>query len=229
MIGDGPEEQALRQGFDRCVPPDRIEFAGRLSNDETLERFAGADALILTSTFEGLPVAMLEAMGHGLVPVVTRIDSGVGDIIRNGENGFAVPIGDIDGFAAAFGQLADPARRAALRQAAFDTIAEGPYSIDHAVRRYLEIIEGAVAAVSEGRFIRPKPIRPGSWTEDYLVPPELQIAPDEYYDLKFKSDWQAERIRALEAQLYGRTSEGPIPLWKRIWRVFYRLGRRVLG
>jgi hypothetical protein len=224
LIGSGPEEAALKAGFADLVAQGQAEFAGRLGNEETLARFQECDALILTSAFEGLPVAMLEGMGHGLVPIVTRIESGVDDLVRDGENGLTVPVGDIDGFVAAIGRVCDAEFRASLRRAAFDTIAEGPYSIDHAVREYLRIFEAAAAARDEGSFKRPKPVRPRAWTGNYIVPPELQIAPDAYYDLKWLSEWQAERIRTLEAQLNQRPVAPGTDLspnyWRRVWSSF---------
>ena len=50
------------------------------------------------SDYEGLPVALLEAMGNGLAPVVSRIASGNTELIKNEENGYLVEVGDIEGF-----------------------------------------------------------------------------------------------------------------------------------
>jgi glycosyltransferase involved in cell wall biosynthesis len=49
-----------------------------------------ANVLVLLSDYEGLPIAMLEAMACGLVPVCLRIRSGVGQLIEHGRTGFFV-------------------------------------------------------------------------------------------------------------------------------------------
>lgn len=55
-----------------------------------------ADVLLLASRLEGFSVSMLEAMAAGCIPVVTRIDSGVAEIVRDWHNGLTFPVGDVD-------------------------------------------------------------------------------------------------------------------------------------
>jgi len=62
-----------------------VFFLGGKSNIQ--EYMANADALVLSSFFEGLPIVVLEAMSIGL-PVITTPAGGVRDIISNGINGF---------------------------------------------------------------------------------------------------------------------------------------------
>lgn len=56
------------------------------------------DIFALSSDYEGFPYVLLEAMAEGLPLVATRV-GGTELAIREGENGFVVPIGDIQGFA----------------------------------------------------------------------------------------------------------------------------------
>lgn len=53
------------------------------------EIFSSTDIFILTSLWEGLPRALVEAMASNTIPVCYKTD-GVRDIIKNGENGFVV-------------------------------------------------------------------------------------------------------------------------------------------
>ena len=50
---------------------------------------------MLFSEYEGTSISMLEAMAEGCVPVITRV-SGAETVIRDGENGFCVNIGDME-------------------------------------------------------------------------------------------------------------------------------------
>ena len=52
-----------------------------------LEYLKAADAFALTSSFEGLPISLIEAMGVGLVPICTPV-GGIVNLINDGVNGF---------------------------------------------------------------------------------------------------------------------------------------------
>lgn len=63
VIGDGPLLESLR-GLARDLKlGDRVEFLGKISHTNTLERLWDADGFISMSQAEGLPLAPLEAMG----------------------------------------------------------------------------------------------------------------------------------------------------------------------
>lgn len=93
---------------------DRVRFAGRVSEKELNDAYAGADLFVLPSehegtAFEGLGLVYLEAMAYGL-PVIGCLDSGATDVIKDGENGFLVPPGDAVKLADAMRRvLSDPA------------------------------------------------------------------------------------------------------------------------
>ena len=54
-----------------------------------------ADAFILPSYNEGLPISVLEAMSYSL-PVISTTVGGIPEILKNGENGFIMEPGDKD-------------------------------------------------------------------------------------------------------------------------------------
>jgi glycosyltransferase involved in cell wall biosynthesis len=90
---------------------DRVEFLGRVPEEELRRRYAEADLFVLPSehvgaAFEGLGLVYLEALSRGL-PVVGCRDSGAEDVIRHGENGFLVPPGDVETLAEAVRQALD--------------------------------------------------------------------------------------------------------------------------
>jgi glycosyltransferase involved in cell wall biosynthesis len=135
MIGDGPDAPRLAEAFRETKGGEQVRWWGWLAPAEVRARLVRLDALVLVSDVEGLPLALLEAMGHGVVPVVTRIPSGNSEIVRDGENGFLAPVGDMAAFAARLAEMhGDPALLARLRRAAWETT-EG-YSIERMASAY---------------------------------------------------------------------------------------------
>ena len=63
-------------------------FYGNIKDADKMEEiYRSTDVLLLTSAYEGLPIAVMEMMAHGKVVVSTAVD-GIPDYITNGENGF---------------------------------------------------------------------------------------------------------------------------------------------
>src|SRR5206468_7422408 len=71
MVGDGPDDEILRQKVSELNLNDIIELPGKLS--DTFSAYKRIDIFLLTSDFEGLPLALLEAMSCGCVPVVSNV------------------------------------------------------------------------------------------------------------------------------------------------------------
>lgn len=74
-----------------------IRLCGRTNDmhSELMKR----DAFIMSSDYEGMPNALAEAMATGLVCISTDCKTGPRDLIKIGENGFLVPVGDVDALA----------------------------------------------------------------------------------------------------------------------------------
>ena len=105
VAGEGPLSGAVAERAGPAVRP-----LGFRSDSDAL--LAAADLLVLPSEREGLPLSVLEAMAHGR-PVV--VSDGPGNPDAAGEAGLVVPVGDVDGLAAAMSRLAgDRAERARL-------------------------------------------------------------------------------------------------------------------
>ena len=140
LIGDGIDRGRLEEAFEQSAPDAPVKFWGWLAPDEVRNRLLNLDVFILISDYEGLPVALLEAMGHGLAPVVTGIASGNTQLVHDGQNGFIVATGDIAAFA---NRLEILGRNFPLLQkmkyAAWEKSCE--YSADRMVDRYLACFE----------------------------------------------------------------------------------------
>lgn len=152
VAGAGPDADDFLRAASRHLVEGRIRFVGGVHNDMVQSLLARADAFVLPSAFEGLPVSLLEAMAHGAVPIVADVRSGVRQVVRDGDNGFLVAAGDTVAFAARLAALArDPELQARLSCAAHVTMRDGGFSVDEMCEAYLDTFE----RVAREPFARP--------------------------------------------------------------------------
>lgn len=90
--GDG-EVTDVRDAVSKAGVDDTITVLDWLAPTERDELLRSADIFALPSYEEGLPMAMLEAMGMGLVPVTTPV-GGIPEVVTDGEHGILVAPGD---------------------------------------------------------------------------------------------------------------------------------------
>jgi glycosyltransferase involved in cell wall biosynthesis len=114
-IGFGALEAAMRQQHAALGLGDSFVFLGRV--DEPWKVLAGCDLFVLSSLYEGLPLALIEALAVGL-PVVATSVVGTTDVVTHGRDAILVPARDPERLANAILELADDdERRAALARA----------------------------------------------------------------------------------------------------------------
>jgi glycosyltransferase involved in cell wall biosynthesis len=89
IVGDGPSEPDIRRQIAELGLTESVTMVGTVDSAHLASVYQSADALLLPSEFEGLPLVALEALASGL-PVVASDVGGLKDIIRNGDNGFRV-------------------------------------------------------------------------------------------------------------------------------------------
>ena len=99
VAGGGPDEEKLKAASQDLVAQGLMRFLGVVDHDTVLKLVEEHDVFIMTSEFEGMPNALLEAMGRGCVPLVTDIESAIPELIQDGRGGLVVPIGAIELFA----------------------------------------------------------------------------------------------------------------------------------
>jgi len=117
IAGDGHVEAARAKAAEYGLTG-RVELPGWVDGARVAELIASADILVLPSFTENLPLSIIEAMASGLAVVATPVGA-VPDIVRDGETGLLVPVGDVEALAAALTRLVeDPPLRQRLGAAA---------------------------------------------------------------------------------------------------------------
>jgi glycosyltransferase involved in cell wall biosynthesis len=133
LVGDGDQRGALEEQARAAGLDDRVHFLGiRMDIPDLLGVF---DIYALPSRWEGLPMAVLEAMAAGL-PVVASDVGGVPTAIRDGMEGFLVPPGEPAALAGALAKLlSDPDLRARMGTASLRRY-EHNFTLEEMTRRY---------------------------------------------------------------------------------------------
>ena len=91
LYGDGPAREEFAKLAEELGIADAVVFEGLV--DGVREKIETSRIFVLPSRSEGMPNALLEAMGAGLACISTDCPcGGPRDLIRDGENGFLVPV-----------------------------------------------------------------------------------------------------------------------------------------
>ncbi|HSJ75998.1 MAG TPA: glycosyltransferase [Gemmatimonadales bacterium] len=93
LVGHGSLQEETESLAHSLGLGDRIRFLGVRS--DVPEVMAAADGYVMSSAWEGMPIALLEAAAAGLPIVATRV-GGNHEVVRDGESGFLVPPRDHD-------------------------------------------------------------------------------------------------------------------------------------
>lgn len=138
LFGSGPLEPELR-ALVACEAVDSVvRFMGFRSGVRSL--FVGGDLLLVTSRFEGMPLAVIEAMGAGL-PVLTTPWIGASDMLDGGRLGFIARGWEPRDIAAEIlATMGDPVGLRAKAELA-QRVAREEFDIEVAARRHLELYE----------------------------------------------------------------------------------------
>ncbi len=161
IAGDGPELGSLREGL--ADFGERVSFLGAVAYDRVPDLFTVHDVFFLCSSFEGLPLAMLEAMAGGLVPVVSDLPSGISEVVDD-TNGIRVDKDDEEAYVRALLHLSgNPDLVTLMGNRAAADVSKG-YSVEAMTARWAYLLE---------TYSRP----PGAeWPNGCIadVPPEIR-------------------------------------------------------
>jgi len=140
VAGYGPETDALRSQFAQDA---RIEWLGRISEEEKVARLRGADVFCAPSLHgESFGVVLLEAMAAETAIVASDLES-YSRVAQGGKQARLVTPGDPTALATGLRDLLlDPAAAAPLVQAGFERA--GDFSMRALAQRYIELYEQAI-------------------------------------------------------------------------------------
>uniref|UniRef100_A0A832A831 Glycosyltransferase n=1 Tax=Desulfacinum infernum TaxID=35837 RepID=A0A832A831_9BACT len=145
ILGRGKKRVALEKLAHELGVAAHVDFPGFVENPYTY--MAKASVFVLSSTVEGLPVVLMEAMAVGTPVVATDCPSGPREILEDGALGPLVPVKSPDELAAAITRvLTSPLNRKALMAAA------SRYDVRKATGAYLKVLGFSdVAALPKGK------------------------------------------------------------------------------
>ncbi|MDY6876433.1 MAG: glycosyltransferase [Chloroflexota bacterium] len=152
FIGDGDLRGELQAQVKRLGMGDRIHFLGNRS--DVPELLAASDFFVLPSLWEGLPMALLEAMATGLPIVATEVSGTVQVMIPN-ETGILVPPGDAQHLAEAIEHIISDATLAQAMGAAARRRVKAEFSAqkqaDEHLALYRRLLSRTLSKNDQGR------------------------------------------------------------------------------
>lgn len=113
LLGDGELRGELQQQIDRLGLSSSVKLCGNVNDMPS--RYREAAILALSSHYEGLPMALIEAQAYGLPAVSFDCQCGPKEVIVDGQTGLLIPEGDVDALAQALlALIRDPERRSRM-------------------------------------------------------------------------------------------------------------------
>ena len=135
ILGEGEERPALEALVGELGLTADVSLPGFRGN--ALAYMAGSAVFVLSSSWEGLPTVLIEALAAGARVVSTDCPSGPREILQGGRLGALVPVGDAGALASAVLEMLDPPAGPVPAEAL------APFTRDAAVDHYLRLIESA--------------------------------------------------------------------------------------
>ncbi|EMM0379269.1 glycosyltransferase [Pluralibacter gergoviae] len=96
IYGSGADQVSLQKDISESVSKHHVFFHGK--TDRVAEVLKYCDIMVMTSSFEGFPISLIEGAASGLALLSYNSAPGIKDIIINGKNGFIINKNDIREF-----------------------------------------------------------------------------------------------------------------------------------
>jgi len=150
VVGDGPDGDGLRAALAEKCPWLKGALPGLLPHSEVLKVLPTQDVLLMPSNFEGMPIALIEAMAHGVVPIVSRLSGATDRVVQHGLNGFLAEPSNVAAFGANLDSLiSDRELVQQCSQRAWETVRD-KFSVTRMAGQYLQLVEEVVVERAVG-------------------------------------------------------------------------------
>ena len=158
IAGEGDQLVDLKRLMASDRPGQQVIFPGPLPNAQVPALLERHDVFLLASDAEGLPISLIEAMAHGVVPVVSDLESGIRDVV-DAANGILVPVDDVGGYACAIIHLHGHREELAAKSAAAHERVKKEFSVEAMTDRWLRAL--------------PAPAQKDEWPSTWRIRPPL--------------------------------------------------------
>lgn len=154
IAGEGPELSILQK---QMQPAGKaiVRFTGAVAYAEVPALYDANEIFLLASDHEGLPLSLLEAMAHGLVPVVSDLPSGIREVVDE-RNGVRVAINDLAGFASAIVQFSENRDELAVKSERSIGRVAHDFSVSAMANRWLELMDSFTDRLDESEAVWPQ-------------------------------------------------------------------------
>ena len=150
LVGDGEERADLEKLVAEVSVGGDVVFLGARSDIPRL--LAAADAFLLSSISEGIPLTLIEAMGAG-IPIVSTDVGGIPEVIEHGVSGLLAPAGDAGTLAAHLKSLwQNPEQRSQLAENGCQRAVER-FSLEQMHRQYVDVYEQVLGRATPSRVV----------------------------------------------------------------------------
>jgi len=147
LLGDGPERARLQSLAASLGIAEAVRFGGVVP--DVAPYLAEATVFVLPSRYEGMPLALLEAMAAG-VPVVASAVPGNRDVVQDGTDGILVPPGDPDALARGLVKILTNREMAARLAVAARVSVAARYSVESMAERTLGVYRSVLGVAARG-------------------------------------------------------------------------------
>ncbi|HZT33965.1 MAG TPA: glycosyltransferase [Bryobacteraceae bacterium] len=106
LVGDGPDRESLERTARERGIAEAVVFEGAVNQDRVRALYQAADAFVLASFAEGIPVVLMEAMAME-IPCITTWINGIPELVRDAVDGILVAPSDDEALAEAIARLMD--------------------------------------------------------------------------------------------------------------------------
>ncbi len=166
IAGEGEERNFLEANMKTDVPGQDVSFTGPIRYADVPALLDRHDICLLASDCEGFGLSVLEAMGHGLVPVVSDLPAGIPEMVDK-TTGILVSVDDVEGYARAIIHLHEHRNELAAKSTAAHERVKTKFSLAAMADRWLAVL--------------PKTIPTVEWPDKFKIQPPLKVPHPIYF------------------------------------------------